>query len=478
MAMTSRHPVDALQDGEAGTQMAVDQAGVPPDAAAAAPDTVALLESARAHLPGGGIWTFSTRPSGFGTTLDVPDFLIDRGEGAYVWTTDGQRLLDLVLGSGTVLVGHARPEIVAAVSTQVARGANYSHLSPPAVELAARICAVVPCARKVRFMNSGTEAWGIALRALRARSGHDTILKFEGAFHGGNDATLYNTNFGDIATWAAAPRPTPDTPGMPESGQRNVLTAPYDDLDATREIARAHRGELAAIICEPVMRGIVARPGFLEGLRDLATDLGVPLVFDEVITGFRLGLAGAQGWYGVTPDMAIFGKALGSGFPIGVVAGSEETMAPFDPAARDHMRVVAEGSTLANPITCSAALATLDLLGAPGAYEQLHDWGNALGQGIAAAFARRGVTIQLTGVGPIVEFYVSDTPVHDYRTALATDMRLKSALARGMRGRGVFGGGGRYNTSLAHGPTELATMLEAVESILAEVACPRVRIPA
>ncbi len=430
--------------------------------------TASLLERARAHLPGGGIWTFSTRPAGFGTTLDAPDFLIERGEGAYVWTTDGERLMDLVLGSGTVLVGHAHPDVVAAVTAQVAKGANYSHLSPPAVELAERICAVVPCAQKVRFFNSGTEAWGVALRALRAKSGRDTILKFEGAFHGGNDATLFNTNFGNIATWAPAPRATPDTPGTVESEQMNVLTAPYDDIEATRAIAAAHRGDLAAILCEPVMRGIAARPGFLEGLRVLADELHVPLVFDEVITGFRLGLGGAQAFYGVTPDMAVFGKALGSGYPIGVIAGTEEAMLPLDPAAPDGIRVVAEGSTLANPITATAAVATLDILARPGTYEHLHSWGNRLGQGLREAFARRGMTIQLTGVGPIVEFYVSDTPVYDYRTAQATDLRPKTVLARGMRGRGIFGGGGRYNCSLAHGDAELEQMLGAVEAILGD----------
>jgi len=431
-------------------------------------DTASLLERARAHLPGGGIWTFSARPSGFGSTLDVPDFLIERGQGAYVWTTDGERLLDLVLGSGTVLVGHAHPEIVAAATAQIAKGANYSHLSPPVVELADRICAVVPCAQRVRFFNSGTEAWTIALRALRARSGRDTILKFEGAFHGGNDATLFNTNFGDVRTWAAAPRPTPDTPGTVESEQTNVLTAPYDDIDGTREIARAHRTEIAAILCEPVMRGIAARPGFLDGLRALADELHVPLVFDEVITGFRLGLGGAQAYYGVTPDMAVFGKALGSGFPVGVVAGSEEVMAPLDPSAPDEIRIVAEGSTLGNPLTAAIGVATLEILGRPGVYEQLHSFGRRLGDGLREAFARRGVTIQLTGVGPIVEFYVSETPVHDYRTALATDMRPKGALAAGMRAHGIFGGGGRYNCSIAHGDAELALVLDAVEAILAD----------
>ena len=436
--------------------------------ALASPETVRLLELARAHLPGGGIWTFSTRPAGFGTTLDVPDFLIERAEGAYAWTTDGERLMDLVLGSGTILLGHAHPEIVAAATAQLARGVNYSHLSPPVAELGARICAVVPCAQKVRFFNSGTEAWTIALRAVRALTGRDTVLKFEGAFHGGNDATLFNTNFGDVATWEPAPAATPDTPGTARSERANVLTAPYDDLEATRAIARAHRSELAAILCEPVMRGIAARPGFLEGLRDLADELHVPLVFDEVITGFRLSLGGAQALYGVTPDLAVFGKGLGAGFPIGVIAGNEETMAPLDPAAPDGLRIVAEGSTLSNPLSATVALTTLDILGRPGAYEHLHGWGNRLAEGLREAFARRGVTIQLTGLGPIVEFYVSDTPVHDYRTAQATDKRLKGVLAAGMRAQGVFGGGGRYNCSLAHGDAELDLMLRAVQAILAD----------
>jgi glutamate-1-semialdehyde 2,1-aminomutase len=164
--------------------------------------------------------------------------------------------------------------------------------------------------------------------------------------------------------------------------------------------------------------------------------------------------------------MAIFGKALGSGYPIGVIAGTEEAMLPLDPAAPDGIRIVAEGSTLANPISCTAGVATLDVLERPGTYEHLRSWGERLGAGIKESFARRGATIQLTGVGPIVEFYVSDTPITNYRDAQATDRRLKGVLAAGMRGLGIFGGGGRYNTSLAHGDAELATVLDAVDAIL------------
>ena len=431
-------------------------------------ETDRLLKLARAHLPGGGIWTFSTRPTGFNSTLDSPDFLIDRGAGAFVWTTDGEKLLDVVLAAGTVLVGHGHPKVIAAVTAQVARGSNYSHLCPPVVELAARLCALVPCAEKVRFFNSGTEAWGVALRVLRARSGRDTILKFEGAFHGGNDATLFNSNYGDISTWAPAPSATRDSPGIPQSEHTNILVAPYDDVVTTRRIALAHRANIAAILVEPLMRGIAAQPGFLEGMRALADELQVPLVFDEVATGFRLGLGGAQAFYGVTPDMAVFGKALGSGYPIGVIAGSEEVMLPLDPAAPNGTRVVAEGSTIANPLSATASLATLEILGQPGVYKKLHDWGKRLGEGLVEAFACHGHTIQLTGVGPHVEFYVSDVPIFDYRAAQRTNLHLKGVLARGMRAQGVFGGGGRYNCSLAHGDNELAQILTAVKEILAK----------
>ena len=329
---------------------------------------------------------------------------------------------------------------------------------------------ILPCADRVRLFNSGSEAWVVALRAVRALTGKDRVLKFEGAFHGGNDATLFNTNFGDASTWADAPVPTADSPGTSPGLGADLLIAPYDDLEAAQAIALRHRHELAAILVEPVMRGISAGPGFLEGLRDLADELHVPLVFDEVITGFRLAPGGAQEFFGVTPDLAVFGKALGSGFPIGVLAGSEEAMAPLDPASPDGHRVVAEGSTLGNPVSATAALATLDVLSRPGTYEQLHRLGESLGEGLRAAFARRGTTIQLTGVGPIIEFYVSTEPVRDYRTAMRTDMRPKSILAGGLPRHGVLGGGGRYNISLAHGDAERDLFLGAIETVLDETA--------
>ena len=430
--------------------------------------TTELLASARRTLPGGGIWTFSHRPAGFGTTLDTPEFLIDRASGAYVWTTDGDRLLDMVLGSACILVGHAHPEVVAAVTAQVALGSNFAHLSPPAVRLAERLVAVVPCAERVRFFNSGTEAWSIALRTVRALTGRTRILKFEGAFHGGNDATLFNTNYGAVEEWAPAPDPTADSPGTSHSLAADVLIAPYDDLESTRAIARAHGDELAAILVEPVMRGIRSQPGFLEGLRLLADELAIPLVFDEVITGFRLAMGGAQELYGVTPDLAILGKGLASGFPIGVLAGTEAAMAPLDPGAPDGRRIVAEGSTLANPVSAAAALATLDVLSQPGAHAHLHAWGSELSELIREAFARHGVAIQVTGVGPIVEFLVTDRPVHGFREAMRTDMRPKAWLAAALPRHRIFGGGGRYNVSLAHGDAELEQLGTAIRAAVDE----------
>jgi len=430
--------------------------------------TTELLESARRTLPGGGIWTFSHRPAGFGSTLDAPAFLIDHAAGAYVWTNEGDRLLDVVLGSACILVGHAHPDVVAAVTDQVARGSNFAHLNPPAVRLAERLVEVVPCAERVRFFNSGTEAWTIALRTVRALTGRTRVLKFDGAFHGGNDATLFNTNYGASQEWLPYPEPTADSPGTSPSLAADVLVAPYDDLESTRAIARAHRDELAAILVEPVLRGIASRPGFLEGLRALAHELAIPLVFDEVITGFRLAMGGAQEFYGVKPDLAVLGKGLASGFPIGVLAGTEAAMAPLDPAAPDGRRIVAEGGTLANPISATAALATLEVLSRPGAHAHLHAWGGELAEVIREAFARHGVAIQLTGVGPIVEFLVADHPTRGFREAMRTDMRPKAWLAAWLPEHHVFGGGGRYNVSLAHGDAELEQMATAIRSAIGE----------
>ena len=267
------------------------------------------------YLPGGTYSTIARDES------SAPEFLFSHGSGAYLHTTDGRRFLDVMLGHGSLLLGHCHPAVVEAVKRQVELGNTFTHVTRPAIQLAQMIVEDVPCAESVRFVNSGTEAVMLALRIVRAHTRRDRVLKFEGAYHGFADGVLFSTNYGRPDRWPDHPLPAPDTPGIPSGHARDILIAPWNDIDTTRRIVMDNLADLAGIIVEPVMRGLASRPGFLEEIRDLATEVRVPLIFDEVGTGFRLALGGAQQHYGVTPDLATFGKGLGSGYPIGAGRG-------------------------------------------------------------------------------------------------------------------------------------------------------------
>ena len=251
------------------------------------PVSQALADAAK-YLPGGTYATVSRNKH------SAPEFLFSRGEGTYVFTTDGRKLLDVTLGHGSLLLGHCPPSVVAAVKAQAELGNTFTHVTRQAIDLARMIVEDVPCADKVRLVNSGTEAVLLTLRLVRAFTGREKVLKFEGAYHGFADGLMFSTNYGDPDTWPEPPEAAPDTPGIPAAEHGLVLTAPYNDLDRTRDIVGKNRDELAAIFVEPVMRGLASAPGFLEGVRELATEHRIPLVFDEVITGFRLALGGAQ----------------------------------------------------------------------------------------------------------------------------------------------------------------------------------------
>ena len=342
-------------------------------------------------------------------------------------------------------------------------------MTQPAIELARMIVEAVPSAEKVRLLNSGTEAIMLAMRLVRAFTGRDKVLKFEGAYHGFADGLMFSTNYGDPAVWPDPPGAAADTPGIPDAERELVLTAPYNDLDRTREIVREHRGELAGIFVETVMRGIAHRPGFLDGVRDVATEYGVPLVFDEVITGFRLAYGGAQEYFDVMPDLTVLGKGLGSGYPIGAVAGGDEIMALLDPASPDGSRVFSLGSFHGNAVSAAAGVATLSELGRPGVYDHLNDYGERLRIGLAALFARYDLEAEMSGAGSIVEFFFTGTPVSDYRSTLKTNMALKTELGTALRRHGLFAGGGRFGSSTAHGDKELQLTLDAVDASLREI---------
>ncbi len=412
------------------------------------------------YLPGG---TYATIARDGHT---APGFLFSHGSGAYLHTTGGRRFLDVMLGHGSLLLGHSHPAVVEAVKRQVELGNTFTHVTGPAIRLAEMIVEDVPCAASVRFVNSGTEAVMLALRIARAHTGRDKVLKFEGAYHGFADGVLFSTNYGRPDRWPDHPQPDPDTPGIPSSHARDILVAPWNDIDATRRIVTDNLGELAGIIVEPVMRGLASRPGFLEELRELATATGVPLIFDEVGTGFRLALGGAQEYYGVTPDLATFGKGLGSGYPIGAVAGSGELMRHLDPASPDDERVFSLGSFHGNAVSAAASVATIERLREPGAYEHLGSYGDRLRDELEGLFRRFDLPVRMTGEANIVEWLFTTGPVTDYRASLATNRALKDRIGAEMRNHGIFGGGGRLNSSTEHGETELALTLEAMQASL------------
>ena len=333
--------------------------------------------------------------------MDLPDFVVDRGEGAWIWTTDGDRLLDIVLGAGTAILGHAHPAIVEAVSRQISRGAAMSHVTTPVIELAEALVKAVPSAEKVRFYNSGTEAMMYAVRMVRAHSGKDLLVKCEGAYHGGGDALLFRTNY---AAPAAADAPlVPDSPGIPQGEAGRVLLVPYNDLQTLQAVLTARRDDIAALVIEPIMRGLRADPGYLEGACAAARALGIPVVFDEVITGFRIALGGAQEFYGVRADLTVLGKALGAGLPIGAIAGSEDLMAWLDPNRPNGAQILAEGSFYGNPLSAAAALANLKELRKSGTYETLHRLGALFVNELDDAFRTFGLQPHFVGVGPLVE---------------------------------------------------------------------------
>src|SRR5947208_9983389 len=307
-----------------------------------------LVEKAKRVLPGG---TFGNFPS---------EVVIREGRGGRVWDEGGREYIDFLLGSGPMLVGHAHSEVTAAVQARIAQGTTFFANNRWGIELAAAIVEAVRCAEQVRFVSTGSEADLYAMRAARAFRKRDKILKFEGGYHGMSDYSLMSLapkrpgNF---------PQPTPDSAGIPRSLRDEVLVAPFNDLEVVASLVREHKDELAAIIVEPFQRIIPPMAGFLEGLRKITAENGILLIFDEVVTGFRLAYGGAQEYYGVIPDLATYAKAIGGGYPLAAVCGRQDIMELTDPQGRERGTYSVLGGTLSgNSVAAAAGLATLEQL--------------------------------------------------------------------------------------------------------------------
>jgi len=410
-------------------------------------------------------------PAGSNGEFDLPPeqaLVIARGEGCELWDSEGRRLIDFSMGWGSALAGHARPEIAEAVVHQAWLGANFAYVTEASLALAEELCRLSPACEQVRFCASGTEATSYCLRLARAATGRPRVLKFEGAYHGAHDVGVTSLF---PSRGLAFPEPEPSSAGIPPGALGDILVAPYNDPETTERLVAAHAGELAAVIVEPLQRATPPVPGFLEALRETTRRHGVLLVFDEVVTGFRLAYAGAQAYYGVVPDLIAYGKALGGGYAIGAFGGPRELMALVreDRLGRDTY-VWTASSLGGNPVACSAALAALALYRQPGSYPHLHALGGYLREGMRAALAARGVAAQVIGDGPLAQVVFSTAPVRDYRSTRGDPARGR-ALMLGLFERGVFLNpmGTKLYLSLAHSETVCDEFLAHFKAALARI---------
>jgi glutamate-1-semialdehyde 2,1-aminomutase len=412
-------------------------------------------------LPGG----VNSPVRAFKAVGGTPPF-IARGQGSRIWDVDGKEYIDYVASWGPLILGHAHPEVVDFVCRVAVDGTSFGAPTELEVELAKRIVEAVPSMEMVRFVNSGTEATMSALRLARGYTGRNKVLKFEGCYHGHVDYLLAKAGSG-VLTFSI-----PGTPGVPEDFTRHTLLAVFNDLDSVKRAFEQVGEEMAAVIVEPVMgnAGVIPPvPGFLEGLRKITREYGVLLIFDEVITGFRVSYGGAQELYGVTPDLTCLGKVIGGGLPVGVYGGKREIMehvAPLGP-------VYQAGTLSGNPLAMAAGLKTLDILSRPAIYELLEERANRLEQGMKDIVDRMGICAVVNRVGSMMCFFFTQGEmVEDYAQALTSDTELYSRYFWGMLKGGINLAPSQFEASFvssAHSQEDISRTLEIAEGVLASL---------
>jgi len=414
-----------------------------------------LLDEAKRVLPGG---SFGNMPA---------EVVLRSGKGGRIWDEHGKEYVDFLLGSGPMFIGHAHPEVTAAVQSQLPHGSTYFGNNRHGIQLAREIVDAVPCAEQVRFVCTGTEADLYAMRAARAFRRRDKILKFEGGYHGMSDYALMSMapkNPGNF------PRAIPDSAGIPKSVQDEMLIAAFNDIDMAESLIKEHKDELAGVIVEPFQRLLPPRPGFLQGLRKVTQEHGIPLIFDEVVTGFRFAYGGAQEYYGVVPDLCTLGKIVGGGYALAAIAGRADIMAHFDRLAMaDEDYLFQVGTLSGNPVASVAGLATLEVLKRPGAYEQVFATGRELMSGLDGLLKKAGIKAQVIGEPPLFDVLFTDQPAKDYRDTLKGDKAVLARFNKLLRERGIMKGESKYYVSLAHTRADIDHTLGAWSEAIAEL---------
>ena len=417
--------------------------------------TSGLFHRAARVIPGG----VNSPVRAWGAVGAGEPFFAARGEGAYLWDADGNRYVDWVMSWGPLVFGHADPEVVDAVQEAAADGTTFGTPTEREVVLAEELVDAVPSVEKVRLVSSGTEAAMSALRLARGVTGRDRILKFAGCYHGHADALLAAGGSG-LATLGI-----PSSPGVPAPAAADTVVCPYNDIDGVRATVERHGDQLAAIVAEPVagnMGVVPPEPGFLEALRALADASGALLVFDEVITGFRLARGGAQALYGVTPDLTILGKIAGGGLPLAAFGGRADVMDELAPAGP----VYQAGTLSGNPLATAAALVTLRRLRDPAVYGRLEDAGARLEAGLREAAAGEPVCVQR--VGAMATLFFREGPVRNFEDAAASDTERYAAWFRHLLARGVYVAPSQFEAlfvSTAHGDAEIDATVEATHEL-------------
>jgi glutamate-1-semialdehyde 2,1-aminomutase len=408
-----------------------------------------------------------------GTTVAPEDreFTIDGGRGVYVTDTRGTEYLDYKLGSGPMIVGHAHPEVVAAVQSRVEEGTTFYAPNQLAHDFAERIVDAVPCAESLKFVSTGTEATYLAMRLMRAHTGRDKILTFEGSYHGWHDHALVGSQRGGDRI--AGPETTVDTAGAAPGARDGIVKAPFNDLARTAEVVEDHADDLAGVFTEPMMRSVTPADGFLAGLRELCDEFGLVLGFDEVVTGFRLAWGGAQEHYGVEPDLATYGKIIGGGTPVGAVAGRRSILEAMHPDVPHPEGGVETGGTLnGNPLGMAAGMATLDILDREDVYDDLYAYGDRLQRLFADVLDDSPFPGMAIGEGPVVDYAITDADaLTDWETALACDGETKTAIDRALFDQGILKStGGKMYLSTEHGDEEFERTAEAFETAVERAA--------
>lgn len=395
------------------------------------------VKTALDELIVGGVLGSSKNP-------DEASFVVQRGKGAKLWSSEGDEYTDYVLGSGPMVLGHAHPAVVAAIAAQAAKGTQFYLMNEVAPELAMRVRRLVPCAETVKFVGDGAQATFYSLRLARAFTGHSKILKFAGGYHGHHDYVQQGVF---DASGRSGLSPRPDTAGIPQAISEYVLVSPFNDLDAARKLIAEHGADVAAVIVEPIQRAILPEPGFLQGLRELCDANGSILVFDEIVTGFRVAPGGAQELFGVTPDLCALGKILGGGLPIAAVAGRRdliELSVPYRPA--DGRSIFLSGTLNGNPLCAAAGVATLDTLEEIGAHERIARAGEMLRQGLQERARELSIPFQMIGHPSFAQPVFREGAVSNYADFAAADFQLARQFGVEMikRGQNLVVGGKVY----------------------------------